>query len=180
VLSGAARYLARSVRLVRDADLSAPTPCPDWNLGHLLGHVRSSLDDLTEVLTGEPGPAPGPDADPAAAIRAGIVGLLVAWTVTPGRWCEVGDRWISPEIVGYTAAAEMVLHAWDISRACGADHPIPDALATRLLEVSPLLAADRFFAAPLVFSTLGLSTPNVPAAAAPGERLLALFGRQPR
>ena len=168
MLSAAARYLGRSVRLVRDADLSAPTPCQDWNLGHLLGHVRSSLDDLTEVLTGEPGPAPGPD--PAAAVRAGIVGLLVAWTVTPGRWCEVGDRWISPEIVGYTAAAEMVLHAWDISRACGADDPIPAALAVGLLGVSPMPAVDRFFAAPL----------GVPATAAPGERLLAQFGRQPR
>ena len=170
MLSGAARYLGRSVRLVRGADLSAPTPCPDWDLGHLLGHVRSSLDDLTEVLTGAPGPARDPDADPAAAVRAGIVGLLVAWAVTPGHRCEVGDRWISPEIVGYTAAAEMALHAWDISRACGADHPIPAGLATRLLEVSPLLAADRFFAAPLGFS----------ATAAPGERLLAQFGRQPR
>ncbi|HEY2062540.1 TIGR03086 family metal-binding protein [Amycolatopsis sp. NBC_01480] len=168
MLSAAARHLGRSVRLVGDADLSAPTPCPGWDLGHLLGHVRSSLDDLTEVLTGEPGPAPGPD--PAAAVRASIVGLLVAWAVTPGRRCEVEDRWISPEIVGYTAAAEMVLHAWDISRACGADHPVPAALATRLLEVSPLLAVDRFFAAPL----------DVPATAAPGERLLALFGRQPR
>jgi uncharacterized protein (TIGR03086 family) len=175
MLGGAARYLARSVRLVRDADLSAPTPCPDWNLGDLLGHVRSSLDDLTEVLTGDPGPDRRPDADPAAAIRAGIVGLLVAWTVTPGRWCEVGDRRVPPEIVGYTAAAEMVLHAWDISRACGADHPIPAALAESLIEVSPLLAADRFFAAPL-----SSSAPSVPATAAPGERLLALFGRQPR
>ncbi|WP_328603534.1 maleylpyruvate isomerase family mycothiol-dependent enzyme [Amycolatopsis sp. NBC_00345] len=150
-LGGAARYLARSVRLVRAADLSAPTPCPGWDLGRLLGHVRSSLADLTEVLTGC-SPLDGPDADPVAAVRARTVDLLVAWAVAPrAGWCQVGDRRVRPEIVVYTAAAEMVLHAWDISRACGADHPIPAELATSLLDVSPPLAAvaGRVFAAPL-------------------------------
>jgi uncharacterized protein (TIGR03086 family) len=174
VLGDAARYLARSVRLVRDVDLSAPTPCPDWDLGHLLGHVRSSLADLTEVLTGCC-PLDGPGADPVAAVRARVVGLLVAWGAAPRNgWCRVGDRRVPPEVVVYTAAAEMVLHAWDISRACGADHPIPAELASSLLDVSPLLAeagsAGGVFAVPLDVSTT----------AAPGERLLALFGRPPR
>ena len=175
VLGGAARYLARSVRLARDADLSAPTPCPDWDLGRLLGHVRSSLADLTEVLTGSC-PLDGPGADPVAAVRARVVGLLVAWAAAPrdGRWCQVGDRRVPAEIVVDTAATEMALHAWDISRACGADHPIPAELASSLLEVSPSLvsagAAGRVFAAPL----------DVPTLEAPGERLLALFGRRPR
>ncbi|QYN25637.1 TIGR03086 family metal-binding protein [Amycolatopsis sp. DSM 110486] len=178
VLGSAARYLLRSVLLARDADLSARTPCPDWNLGDLLRHVRASLEDLTGVLIASEPPyarGPEPDAEPVAAIRARLVDLVVAWAfVLPGdRWCEVGDRRVQAEIVVYTAATEMVVHGWDISQSCGAQHLIPAELARSLLAVSrPLVEAGagvRAFATSL----------SSPATATPGERLLALFGRSP-
>src|SRR6516165_1000705 len=50
VLAEATRYLFQSLLLVRAADLSAPTPCQDWDLRRLLGHVRSSLADVADVL----------------------------------------------------------------------------------------------------------------------------------
>jgi uncharacterized protein (TIGR03086 family) len=182
LLAEATRYLFGSILLVREADFPAPTPCRDWDLHRLLRHLRTSLADLTDVLAVreflggdylETHPAAG--TDPVAALRVGIVDFLLATTSLPtaGRWCEVEGRCLPAKIVVYVGAIEMVLHAWDIAKACRADRPIPSDLASALLDVSPPLAeaglAGRVFAEPLA----------APAAATPSDQLLALFGRQP-
>jgi uncharacterized protein (TIGR03086 family) len=180
LLAEATRYLFGSILLVREADLSAPTPCRDWDLRRLLWHVRTSLADVTDVLAvpasrGDPDvdPAAGPDA--VAALRAGIVDFLVASTSLPtaGRWCEIHGRSLPAKIVVYVGAIEMVLHAWDIAQACRTDRPIPSDLASALLRVSPPLAeaglAGHVFDEPLA----------APETATPSDQLLALFGRQP-
>lgn len=181
VLANATRYLFRSILLVRHVDLSAPTPCPDWDLRGLLRHVRTSLEHVTDMLAVQEihnaaGSDPKREAgtDPVASIRAGIVDLLLAWTSVPtaDRWCEVWGRTLPARIVVYVAALEMVLHAWDIAQACGTDRPIPTDLASALLRVSPPLAqagvAGHAFAKPIAVSTT----------ATPSDRLLALFGRR--
>jgi len=182
VLSAATRYLFQSLLLVREADLSAPTPCQDWDLRRLLRHVRTSLADVTDVLAVrdvgrgfslEPGAAAG--SDPIAALRAGIVDFLLASTSLPtaGRWCAIQGRSLPAKIVVYVGAIEMVLHAWDIAQACGIDRPITSEIASALLWLSPPLAqaglAGHVFAEPLA----------LPTTATPSDQLLALFGRRP-
>lgn len=183
VLADATRYLSRNALLVRDADLSAPTPCGDWDLSRLLRHIHTSLAEVTDVLAVrelDGGPAsrlrPTAPRDPVAALHAGIVDVLLTSTSlsTAGRWCDIWDRSLPAKIVVYVAAIEMALHAWDIAQACLTDRPIPTDLASALLEVSPPLAkagaAGHVFAEPLA----------VPTTATPGEQLLALFGRRRR
>jgi uncharacterized protein (TIGR03086 family) len=173
LLAEATRYLFGSILLVREADLSAPTPCQDWDLRRLLRHLRGSLADVTDVLVvrevhGEPG------SDPVAAVRDGTVDFLLASTSVPtaGRWCEIAGRALPAKIVVYVGAIEMVLHGWDIAQACRADRTIPSDLASALLGVSPPLAAaglaGHVFAEPL----------PAPTTATPSDRLLALFGRR--
>jgi uncharacterized protein (TIGR03086 family) len=182
VLGEATRYLFQSLLLVRDADLAAPTPCQGWDLHRLLGHVRTSLADVADVLAVRDldrgsGPEPGAVAgsDPVAAVRTGIVDFLLASTSVPtaGRWCEIEGRSLPAKIVVCVGAIEMVLHAWDIAQACRIDRPIPSDVASALLWVSPPLAqaglAGHVFAEPLAS----------PTTATPGDQLLALFGRQP-
>jgi uncharacterized protein (TIGR03086 family) len=180
LLAEAARYLFGSILLVREADLSAPTPCRDWDLRRLLRHVRTSLADVTDVLAlpechGDPDIDSAAGTDPVAALRDGIIDFLVASTSLPtaGRRCEIRGRSLPAKIVVYVAAIEMVLHAWDIAQACRTDRPIPSDLASALLRVSPPLAeaglAGQVFAEPLA----------APKTATPGDQLLALFGRQP-
>lgn len=174
LLTEATRYLFGSMLLVRDADLSASTPCQGWDLCRLLRHLCGSLADVTDVLLvrefhGRPG------TDPVAAVRDGIVDFLLASTSVPtaGRWCEIAGRSLPAKIVVYVGALEMVLHAWDIAQACRADRAIPSDLASALLRVSPPLAeaglAGHVFAEPL----------PAPTTATPGEQLLALYGRRP-
>jgi len=182
VLAEATRYLFGSLLLVREADLSAPTPCPDWDLRRLLCHVRSSLADVADVLTeralekrSEHSCADADPTDPVAALRAGIVDFLLASTTLPtaGRRCEIDGRSLPAKVVVYVGAIEMVLHAWDIAQACRTDRPIPSDVASALLWVSPPLAeaglAGHVFAEPLA----------PPTTATPSDRLLALFGRRP-
>ncbi|OBI94271.1 TIGR03086 family metal-binding protein [Mycobacterium sp. 1245805.9] len=181
VLAEATRYLFGNLLLVREADLSAPTPCPDWDLRRLLWHVRSSLADVADVLlAGDPDrgservPAEGDPSDPVAALRVAIIDLLLVSNTAPaaGLWCEIYGRALPSKTVVYVGAIEMVLHAWDIAQACRTDRPIPSDVASALLCVSPPLAqagrAGGVFAAPLAS----------PATATPSEQLLALFGRR--
>jgi uncharacterized protein (TIGR03086 family) len=180
LLAEASRYLFGNILLVRDADLSAPTPCQGWDLRRLLRHVRTSLADVTEVLAvrefcGDPNSNSAAGTDPVAALRAGVVDFLLASTSLPtaGRWCEIRGRSLPAKIVVYVGAIEMVLHAWDIAQACRTDRPIPSDLASALLRVSPPLAeaglAGHVFDEPLA----------APETATPSDQLLALFGRQP-
>ncbi len=81
-----------------------------------------------------------------------------------------------------TAAGSIALGATDTAIAGGVEHmghhpdgfrevPIPAALATRLLRLSPLLVASRegLFAVPV----------EVPAQASPGDQLVGYLGRNP-
>jgi uncharacterized protein (TIGR03086 family) len=181
-LAGATRYLFQSILLIRDADLSAATPCQGWDLRRLLRHIQASLDQFTDMLAvrefnadADCDSRPRAGTDPITALRAGIVELLLASTSLPtaGRWCEIWGRVLPAKIVVYVSAIEIALHAWDIAQACRADRPIPADLASALMSVAPPLAeaglAEHVFAEPV----------EVPSTATPSDHLLALFGRQP-
>ena len=71
-----------------------------------------------------------------------------------------------------TAALEVAVHGWDISRACGQRQPIPRALATGLLAIAPVLVPRTgrhpLFAAPVaVAATAGPATGSPPSSGAP-------------
>jgi uncharacterized protein (TIGR03086 family) len=165
--------------------LSRPTPCGEWNLRMLLRHACESLAAFGEgIETGSVGLDPAAEdedqaADPARAFRDRAGQLLDAWTAPgpgPGPRRQVIDIAGCPlaaSVMAATAALEVAVHGWDISRACGQRHPIPHALATGLLAVAPVLVprAGRhpLFAAPV----------PVAATADPSDRLAAFLGRSP-
>ena len=81
-------------------------------------------------------------------------------------------------LLAATGAIEIVVHGWDVARACGEDRPVPEELAWSLLTVAPVVvgAEDRTggpgrsprFAAPY----------DVAPTASASERLLAFLGRR--
>src|SRR5690349_23840289 len=80
LLGRAVGYALGSVDAVGARDLSAPTPCAEWDLRALLEHVNDSLDALREALaTGTVGPRPvaGGGGDPVAGFRDRACRLLV-------------------------------------------------------------------------------------------------------
>jgi uncharacterized protein (TIGR03086 family) len=195
LLAGAISYMLGVCAPIGAAELTLPTPCPDWNLAMLLGHLCQSMADLeTALRTGrldlyEPvGRAGG---DPVEALRDGAAQLLCAGYCYGGPECfvAVGGLPMPAGLVACTGAVEIAVHGWDVSAArarAGRDSassasatpdrgtsqiPIPAALATRMLRLSPLLVAGRegLFAVPV----------EVPAEASPGDRLVSYLGRHP-
>ena len=161
--------------------LSRPTPCREWDLRMLLWHACESLAAFGEgIETGRVGLHPAAEdgglaADPARAFRDRAGQLLDAWT-GPGLQRQVIDIAGCPlaaSVMAATAALEVAVHGWDISRACGLRQPIPRGLATGLLTIAPVLvpSAGRhpLFAAPVA----------VAATAGPSDRLAAFLGRSP-
>ena len=161
--------------------LSRPTPCPEWDLRMLLRHASESLAAFGEgIEAGRISLNPAAEdgdlaADPARAFRDRACQLLDAWT-SPSyqrKVIEIAGCPLAASVIAATAALEIAVHGWDISRACGQRQPMPRALATGLLVIAPVLVPRTgrppLFAAPV---TTG-------ATADPSDRLAAFLGRSP-
>lgn len=181
LLEPSVSYAVGVVLAVTPELLSRPTPCREWDLRTLLRHASESLAALGEgIETGRVGRDPAAEdgdlaADPARAFRDRAGQLLDAWTSHgyQRQIIEIAGCPLAASVMAATAALEIAVHGWDISRACGQRQPIPRALATALLAIAPALVprAGRppLFAAPV----------TVAATARPSDRLAAYLGRSP-
>lgn len=127
-------------------------------------------------------------------LRARACTLLGAWTARaspPGELSgggfAAGESWaggsaagefsvagqpLAADLLVHAGALEIAVHAWDVTRACGIDRPLPEGLAARLLELAPGLVAEED--RPLRFGPVMAVLPQAGA----GERLLAYLGRR--
>ncbi len=179
LLEPSVSYALGVVVAVTPEILPRPTPCREWDLRMLLRHACESLAAFGEGIdAGRVGLSPSVEdgdlaTDPAQAFRDRAGQLLDAWT-SPGLQRQVVDIAGCPLAAGVmaaTAALEVAVHGWDISRACGECQPIPRALASGLLAIAPVLVPRTgrhpLFAAPVA----------VAATAGPSDRLTAFLGR---
>ena len=183
LLERAIGYTRASLQLVTADLLGNRTPCPEWDLGALLHHMSDGLAalqgaaELGEVPMRTCVPADG-SIEIVRTLRRQACSLLGAWSEADadaaGDVVVVGNRPLPTMLLGSAGAVEITVHGWDVAWACGRAVLPPASLAEELLELAPLLvrAGDRpgRFAAPRTVSLL----------AAPGERLLAFFGRPAR
>jgi uncharacterized protein (TIGR03086 family) len=181
LLASAISYALGACVQVAPREMTLPTPCTDWDLEALLAHLAASMADLESALrTGylDPEPddpaAPDPDDDdPVELLRDRAANLLFACYAHhgPDRFVLLGGLPLPAEIVTCTGAVEIAVHGWDVRAARGRGDPIPPALATRMLRLSPLLVTGRdgLFGTPV----------QVPAQASPGDQLVAYLGRHP-
>jgi uncharacterized protein (TIGR03086 family) len=183
LLETAVGYALASAALGTPQLLRRPTPCHDWDLQTLLGHLSDSIGVLHDAVNAADvsasGGPPGYDRpwpDPVARLHAQAATLLSACAVAgpASQRVTVGDRELTASMVALTGAIEITVHGWDIAVACGASRPVPPGLAALLLPVAPLLITPGtrpgLFADPV----------QLPASASPGDQLVAFLGRQPR
>jgi uncharacterized protein (TIGR03086 family) len=165
------RTLRRSQAVV---DAIAPTqadlrtPCPDWTVRDLVGHL---LVDLTNFRLraegGEPDWTRGP-MDPGTnwsdAFRAGADALAEAWRTHPP----------DPDgpVAGQTIA-EFAIHTWDLARATGQSHGIDNAAADFATTWMGKALQPEYRG-----SAFGAEH-AVPADAPSWQRLVAFAGRDP-
>jgi uncharacterized protein (TIGR03086 family) len=151
---------------VHDEQLSLPTPCHDWDVARLIGHLVASPRNLLELARGgtpdwsnEPLPQNG---EWAADFRSAADDLI-------HYWHEKGEDADAGQIDWQTA--EMAVHTWDLAHATGQHARLDPEVAERgLAFMSGALTPENRGKA------FGPEVP-APADAPPYERLAAFAGR---
>ena len=176
---------AEDARVVAGADgheLTAGTPCTDWDLHTLLNHTilwtaysaerRAYGESAAEDLMSKDFTA---DPDYAARYQEQLDKAVAAWS-DPAAWdreLTVMGNTTSAADVGAMLIMETVLHGWDVARATGQEYRCDEPLAQALLKTVQA-QADMFrqyqgFADEV----------NLPDSASAFDRALALSGRDP-
>lgn len=170
----------RRVHAVGPNQWHAATPCREWDVTDLVGHLLDEQRWVPYLLDG----ATAPEAEAALATEPSPDDLITAWSVAAGAartsWLATGvlERTVQLSY-GATSArhylwemtADLTVHAWDLARGIGADEELDPSLVEAVLEWSLPKAP--------VLATSGLFDPPVPVPddAASQTRLLALYGR---
>lgn len=162
-------------------DLALPTPCPEYDVRTLLGHLMTVVARINLALTGE-NPLSIPTVTPGVTDFAGVwkerravvdetlsdpavltVTCTVPWGTVPG----------AAAIRAYTG--ELTTHSWDLAKATSRTDLLDDALAEYCLPlVQQALPAERR-GGPIPFGPVV----EVPADAPAYDRLVGWQGRQP-
>jgi uncharacterized protein (TIGR03086 family) len=159
-------------------DRSGPSPCAGWSLADLLDHMDDGLDAFLEAAGGTvdvPVTVPQAiDGRPGAdleVLQAKACQLLGAWSAPTPPLVVVGGRPLPSGLLVSAAALEITVHGWDVGRATGAGHDLPEDLARALMPVAHAVVTpdDR----PGRFAQPRLTHPD----SASSEVLLGFLGR---
>ncbi|MFC8511575.1 TIGR03086 family metal-binding protein [Streptomyces sp. NPDC057257] len=179
------RVIARLAEGVSDGQLADATPCPDWAVRNMLGHVlglsaafrdaaRKELGPTTDTDPGDLTPDIGPDW--RAELPKVLDELADAWR-DPAAWTgmtRAGGIDLPGEVAAAVAVDELVVHGWDLARATGRPYT-PDPAALQLSHDFLFTAANDPSRGGGIF---GPVVP-VPAGAPLLDRAVGLSGRDP-
>ena len=162
------------VAALTDAQLDLPTPCAEWTVSELIGHL---VDNNRRLLRQVGAEVPERTGDPRADYRASADALVRAFADDAALAVRVPMPVAGRDVSGRTALtvhfSDVLVHGWDLARAVGADHAFDPELAAAAAEI-----VGRFPDA--VWTEDGaLFAPQraVDPAADPSSRLLGLTGR---
>jgi uncharacterized protein (TIGR03086 family) len=171
------------VRAIGPDQLSAPTPCGEYDVRKVINHLLywgPSLDGAARKETVPPPATPEPDTDLTGNWRPDLLAHLAKLTESwgePDAWEGVthmgGPTEMPASLVGGMVVGEVLVHGWDLARGTG-QHPEwdEDLLAYVHKEVEANVQWGR---------DMGVYGPEVPVPAdAPLlDRILGLTGRDP-
>ncbi|OWA25822.1 TIGR03086 family metal-binding protein [Streptomyces sp. CS057] len=137
-LEPATRRIAALLGQVDDSRLDGPTPCPDYAVRELLGHLTGLATAFRDAARKDLG------ASTAVSPDAALPVLDDDWReVLPRRPEEVAAAWRSPdawtgmtraggvelpgEVAGAVALNELVVHGWDLARSTGQPYAAGEA-----------------------------------------------------
>ena len=184
-----ARAVLASVQIVSQAsaaDLSRPTPCPDWTLAELLAHMTAQHNGFAAAAAGDGADlvhwqTGAPVADPVGEYAAAAARVMAAFAAAGVLAGEFVLPEINPELPFPAAEAigfhfvDYVVHGWDVARALGRAYDLePDVLAAALPIAQGVPDGERRRRPGAAFA------PRVAASSgAPLGQIVALLGRRP-
>ncbi|MEW2121522.1 TIGR03086 family metal-binding protein [Streptomyces sp. NPDC005474] len=180
-----ARTVARLAERVTDEQLTAGTPCPEYAVRHLLGHVSglavafrdAARKDLGATTDTSPGSVvPDIAADWRETLPKALDELADAWR-DPAAWTgetRAGGVPLPGAVAAAVAVDELVVHGWDLARATGQEYE-PDPAAVEMAHGFLAVAVEQSGGA-------GIFGPVVPVPddAPLLDRVIGLSGRNPR
>jgi len=179
--STAAEAMAAIVRTITPDQLTSPTPCPEFDVRGLVGHLLRWGPSLAGAGRKVVVPPPESGVDLTAGdwrgdLLAHLDDLVSAWA-PPAAW-EGDTRVVGPtatpaRLIGGMVVTELTVHAWDLAAATGQSPSLDDELLAYLHdEVAGGAEQAR---------QMGFYGPEVPVPAdAPTlDRVLGLTGRDP-
>lgn len=175
-LDDAGRLVARAAT----ADLHLPTPCAEWDLGELLGHMVGQNEGFAAAVRDGDAPlsayaGPALDAQEVLDRWAGSAGRLreAFRAASPDGRLRLAefDREVSVSTALGMQVVDCAVHAWDVATALGEDYRPSDEVVQVVLDSARLIAA-RPGGTPGVFDA-----PRTVTGADPWREALALLGR---
>lgn len=170
------------VHAVRPDQWDAPTPCTEWSVRALVNHLAVEQMWVPALLregasAGGPGDVLSGDQlgdDPIATWDAAAAVARTAFQEPGALERTVALSYGASPATEYCAqmTADATVHAWDLSRAIGAEERLPKPLVDfSVREVAP-------YAADLERSGLFAAPADPPPNADAQTKLLALLGRE--
>jgi uncharacterized protein (TIGR03086 family) len=162
---------------VQPEQWTAPTPCPDWTVRQVVGHLVGMNRVFTAMLADQPPPRREdgiPDAELEQAYQDSAAALLVAFS-QPGAL----DRSYRSALGAATGAErlqirlyDLLAHGWDIAKAIRRPAQLPDSAAEQSLIFVRVQLIDD--ARPGRFAPAEAVAAQAPAL----DRLAAFLGRR--
>jgi uncharacterized protein (TIGR03086 family) len=174
---------------VRPEQLSAATPCPDWQVRELIDHMIGVCSTFGAALAAAAGADPASASgsapgerdragdDPAAAYAAAAAAMMEQWRA-PGaleRTVRLPLGEAPAARVAGILVGDQILHTWDLAKALGRPYRLDEDLSAATLEMMQTILKPEFRGPGKAF---GAEIP-CPADAPVQARLLAFSGRQP-
>ncbi|CAM5346321.1 TIGR03086 family metal-binding protein [Streptomyces atroolivaceus] len=184
-LEPAARQIRELIASIDDRQLTGPTPCPDYSVRELLGHLLGLTAAFRDAAHKKSGPTTGTSptsalpvlpADWRSAMPPLLDELVAAWRSPAALegMTQAGGVELPGQVAGMVVRNELVVHGWDLARSTGqefrADEPSLRASEAMLApQGDDRSGPDAIFGPPV----------PVPADASLADRVIALSGRRP-
>ena len=184
LLDRAAGEFEKTLLLVTDAHRGQPTPCSDYTVRDLVGHVVGSMRIAVALLGG------ASREEGLAAAQGDVLGT--SWVrAFDENYRAMVDAFRVPGALERTVAhpigdipatqlfdiriGELTLHRWDLARAIGADETLDPELVAKVWGLFEPLAG----VLPVTGAFGSGPSGDVPVTAPLQTRLLDLTGRRP-
>ena len=180
VLSSVLGKVGDLIAAVRPDQSAVRTPCPEYTVGNLVNHMVSWAQVFAaaaqgELYEGDPAQY-RTGGDPAAEFRTAATSMVAGWADHGlDRAVRLTGGELPGRMVFNMTLMEFLTHGWDLARATGQQVPFSDDEASETLARAQQTLPPEYRGPDRAFGEIV----DVPADAAPLDRLIGFMGRRP-